>query len=428
MSEEQQQPFTLRWGVLGPGNIATSIPSPTPSHSTFTHPNLLPLAFTKDLLIDPRTRNAHDIRHEVVAAASSTSSTRARDFLTAVGAPASAKAYDSYAELVQDANVDIVYIATPHSHHYQHTRLALEAHKHVLVEKPITVTAAQCHVLRRLAAEKKRFMMEAMWTRFFPLSREVCGIIKSGKIGEAKRVFADFSFWNDVEKEFGVEHRMVNCELAGGALLDLGVYSLVWVFMALYDSGNSRKKRNELGGEEEETIDPIVTSAVTRYAPTGADETTTVLLHFPDSATGGRGGGGGHGIATTSIQVATTPNATHPFSDAIRIQATLGDLTIDYAPRPRTYTLIPAQNAKRGKPASFEYEVVEKFKDIPGGGHGMFWEADECARCIREGRLESEILGLEETEAIMRVLDRVRAQGGVVYPERIESLEFPVQV
>lgn len=156
----------------------------------------------------------------MAAAASSSSSSRAAEFLQKVGAPSSAKAYGSYKDLVNDPEVDIIYIATPHSHHYQHTRLALESGKHVLVEKPITVNAEQCRILRDLAKERGKFMMEAVWTRFFPLSREVVDFVKSGQLGEVKRVFADFSFWNDVEKEFGNKHRMVNMDLAGGALLD----------------------------------------------------------------------------------------------------------------------------------------------------------------------------------------------------------------
>ncbi|KAI4607081.1 hypothetical protein J4E80_009811 [Alternaria sp. BMP 0032] len=382
------EPFTLRWGILATGGIATT--------------------FTKDLLIDPQTRDASDIRHVVTAVASSTSLSRATSFLTSVGAPPTARAYGSYTDLVSDPNVDIIYIATPHSHHYQLARLCLNAGKHVLVEKPITVNAAQCQELRKLAREKGRFMMEAVWTRFFPLSREVCSIVKEGKLGDIKRVFADFSFWNDVQKEFGTEHRMVNPNLAGGALLDLGIYSLTWLFMALYHV--------QPEGEREE---PVVSSAVSK-CKTGVDETTTVLLCFP--------GSGAQGVACTSIVVATTPNAGYPNpgGDAVRIQGTLGDLTVDYAPRPRTYTLTPAANEKRGKLADFEYQVVDKFKEIPGGGHGMFWEADECARCIRDGKLESEICGLEETEVVMRVMDQVRRQGGVVYPAVIESTESPL--
>ncbi|CAO2648588.1 Nn.00g078550.m01.CDS01 [Neocucurbitaria sp. VM-36] len=380
------EPFTFRWGILATGGIAKT--------------------FTKDLLIDSTTRDAGDICHEVAAAASSTSASRAQDFLNEVLAPSSAKAYGSYRELVEAKDVDIIYVATPHSHHYQHTRLALNAGKHVLVEKPITVNAEQCKILRDLAKEKGRFLMEAVWTRFFPLSREVTEFVRSGQLGEVKRVFADFSFWNDVEKEFGNQHRMVNMDLAGGVLLDLGIYSLTWLFMTLYHVQPNDKQDA-----------PQVSSAVTKYEPTGADETTTVLLRFP--------GTGAQGIATTSIQVATTPNPSLPAPDAIRIQGTHGDLTVNYAPRPRSYTLTPASSQSRGTLASFQHGT--KTFDIPGGGHGMFWEADECARCVRDGKIESDVIPVEETEALMRVMDEVRKQAGLVYPERIESLEYPLE-
>ncbi|KAI4958842.1 hypothetical protein J4E86_004450 [Alternaria arbusti] len=128
------EPFTLRWGIL---------------------------AFTKDLLIPPQTRSVTSIRHVVTAAASSTSLSRATSFLTSVGASPTARAYGSYTELVSDPDIDIIYIATPHSHHYHHARLCLNAGKHLLIEKPITVNAAQCQELRKLAREKGRFMMEA---------------------------------------------------------------------------------------------------------------------------------------------------------------------------------------------------------------------------------------------------------------------------
>lgn len=158
-------------------------------------------------------------------------------------------------------------------------------------------------------------------------------------------------------------------------------------------------------------------SAVTKYAPTGADETTTILLHFPST--------GAQAIAGTSIQVATTPNPDLPAPDAIRIQGTFGDLTVDYAPRPRVYTLTPASSRSRGTLAKFEHGT--KTFDIPGGGHGMFWEADECARCIRDKKLESEVMPLGETEALMRVMDEVRRQADLVYPESIGSTEYPLE-
>ena len=177
-------------------------------------------AFTKDLLIDPSTRDASDVAHEVVATASSTSTSRAEQFLKNCGCSSSAKAYGSYKELVADPNVDIVYVATPHSHHYQNARLCLEAGKHVLCEKAFTTNAAQAKILVELAKKKNLFLMEAVWTRYFPLVKEVRAMVQEGKIGEVKRVFADLGFWNDVEKDFGTESRVVKLDLAGGALLD----------------------------------------------------------------------------------------------------------------------------------------------------------------------------------------------------------------
>jgi predicted dehydrogenase len=359
--------------------------------------------FTKDLLIAPSTRSVHDVRHEVVAAASSTSPSRAQDFLNDLSAPSSAKAYGSYKALVADPNIDIIYIATPHSHHYQHARLALEAGKHVLVEKPATVNVAQFTILQDLARTRNLFLMEAVWTRFFPLSLEVVDIISSGKLGVIKRVFADFSFWNDVENDFGTEHRMVNMHLAGGALLDLGIYSLTWVFQALYHAQAGEKR-----------VAPKVVSALSKYE-TGADEQTTVVCDF----------GQAHGVATTSIRVASTPNAEHKAQDDVRIQGTLGDLTVNYAPRPRSYTLTPASSSSRGTLAEFKYETKE-FDDRPGGGHGMFWEADACARCVRDGKIESKVMGWKESEEVLRVMDEVRRQHGIVYPGGLESVEYPL--
>lgn len=197
-------PKTVRWGILATGLIAET--------------------FTKDLLVDPKTRDVHDIEHTLVAAASSSSKSRAEEFLRNVSAPSSAKGYGSYEELLRDENVDIVYIATPHSHHYQNALIALEAGKNVLCEKAFTVNAAQAKILVALAREKNLFLMEAVWTRYFPLSIYVRETIESGKIGHVSRVFAENSMANDPEATWpNNQHRMVNPDLAGGALLDLGI-------------------------------------------------------------------------------------------------------------------------------------------------------------------------------------------------------------
>lgn len=158
--------------------------------------------------------------HTVVAVASSSSKDRAEKFIAATGIPKPCTAYGSYEELVADSNVDVVYVATPHSHHFQNVMLALEAGKHVLCEKAFTVNAAQARILCETAKKKNLFLMEAVWTRYFPLSIQVRDLIKQGAVGEVLRVVADNSFGDDVEERWGTKHRMVNKDLAGGCLLD----------------------------------------------------------------------------------------------------------------------------------------------------------------------------------------------------------------
>lgn len=150
--------------------------------------------------------------------ASSSSADRAKQFISELGIPGNPAAYGSYDELVNDPNVDVIYVATPHSHHYQNARLALEANKHVLCEKAFTVNAAQAKILVDLAKSKGLFLMEAVWTRYFPLSIQVRDMIKQGEIGEVLRVLADNSIGNP--DGFDLSSRMVNMDLAGGALLD----------------------------------------------------------------------------------------------------------------------------------------------------------------------------------------------------------------
>ena len=134
--------FQLKWGILATGGIAVS--------------------FGRDLTINPETRDRKDIEHVVVAAASSSSADRAKKYLEEVNAPDSAKAYGSYKELVEDGNVDIVYVATPHSHHYQNVMLCLNANKPVLCEKSLVANAKQAELLIKKAREKNLFLMEAV--------------------------------------------------------------------------------------------------------------------------------------------------------------------------------------------------------------------------------------------------------------------------
>jgi predicted dehydrogenase len=195
---------------------------------------------------------------------------------------------------------------------------------------------------------------------------------------------------------------MVNLDLAGGALLDLGIYALTWVFQSLYHVQPSTNKEA-----------PRVVAAINPYR-TGADENTTVICQFPNNRS--------IGVATTSILVATNPGGNTTPAPAIRIQGSKGEIQVAHpAYRPLSYSVIK----KEGGGAA---EVVDC--PIPtdpkrgNWGHGMFWEADECARCLRDGKTESSTLPWEESIVIMETMEQALAQGGIKYPELITTDVF----
>ncbi|KAI0882497.1 NAD(P)-binding protein [Annulohypoxylon maeteangense] len=378
------QPFTIRWGIMATGGIAQT--------------------FTKDLLTNPASRDVHDVAHKVVAVASSSSKASAESFLEKVKAPAGTKAYGSYAELVNDPDVDIVYVATPHSHHFQNAMLALQAGKNVLCEKALTVNAAQARKLVETAKAKNLFFMEAVWTRYFPLSIKLRELVSSGLIGPVYRVTADNSFGNDGPNgslTFPNEHRMVNPDLAGGALLDLGIYSLTWLFQFLYHIQPEAEKEA-----------PRTLAAINKYS-TGADETTNIILQFPKHKS--------MGIAMTTLRVPTDTDGHNSGGPAIKIQGPKGEIQVmGPAYRPLQYRIVKSD-------ANGKVEVVDC--PIPKDterqfGHGMFWEADECARCLRDGKKESATLPWSESIVIMEVMEEALKQGDIKYPELITTDVF----
>lgn len=304
-----------------------------------------------------------------------------------------------------DPNVAVIYVATPHSHHFQNAMLALRAGKHVLCEKSLTVNAAQAKRLFETAKERNLFFMEAVWTRFFPLSIKVRELVTSNAIGKVHRVFADLSFGSakdDGSLIFPDDNRMVNADLAGGALLDLGIYSLTWVFQILYHC-------QPVGQREK----PKVLADIQKYDKTGVDETTSMILSFPKSKS--------VGIATTSLRLGTPPDreGSPAAGPTARIQGTKGEIQI-MGPiyRPTHYRVIMF-GGERALGEDVECAIpFDKEKNV---GHGMFWEADEAGRCIRDGKLESEGIGWEESLTIMETMDEVRKQGDLVYPELIET-------
>jgi predicted dehydrogenase len=263
----------------------------------------------------------------------------------------------SYEELVVDPDVDVVYVATPHPSHHANAQLALRAGKPVLVEKAFTMNAEEARDVVATARAEGLFLMEAMWTRFLPHIAQLRGLLDDGVLGEIVTVTADHGQWFAKDPAF----RLFAPELGGGALLDLGVYPVSFASMVL--------------GEPERIV------SVVSPAFTGVDGQTSMVFGY---ATGAQA------VLTCTLSAKSPTRAAIVGTEA-RIEID-GDF---YAPS--SFTLI----SRSGEQTRF---------DEPHEGRGLRHEADEVARCLREGLLESPLMPLEETISIMATMDAVLAQ------------------
>jgi predicted dehydrogenase len=274
-----------------------------------------------------------------------------------------ARRYAGYEDLTHDPDVDAVYISTPHHLHRDNTLLCVAAGKPVLCEKPFAINAAQAVEMIDAAREKRVFLMEAMWTRFLPIIMRARELVAQGAIGEPRMLQADFGFRTQVNPQ----GRLFNPEYGGGALLDVGVYPVSFA-SALFGA-------------------PSRVAGLAHIGETNVDEQGAMALGYP---------GGELAVLSTAIRTNTSQEAT--------ILGTEGSIRI-HAPwwASQTLTLrLPKQ----------EDQVIE----LPFQGNGYSHEAAEVARCIRAGKLESEIMPLDETLSIMQTLDRIRAEWGLRYP------------
>ena len=329
---------TLRWGVLGPGGIAGAMASALRAETG-----------------------------QVIRAVGSRDEARARAFADEHGADT---AYGSYEELVADPDVDIVYVASPHSEHHAHARLALDAGKHVLVEKAFTRNAAEARDVLDTARTRGLLAMEAMWTRFLPGTDVVRQCLEQGLLGEVQTVFADHGqhLFPDGPQ------RLSDPGLAGGALLDLGIYPVSFASFVL-------------GG-----LDGV--TATGRLTDEGVDAEEAVLV------TGTRGGRG----VLHATMTARTPTTASICGTEARLE--IGDPA---DPNGSWYAPTRVRLVSRDGATVLDWEPEDRTR-------GLHFEACEAARCITEGRTESELLSAAESLRIMEVLDDVRAQLGVRYP------------
>jgi predicted dehydrogenase len=323
----------IRWGILATGGIAAR--------------------FARELALVPDAVLAAVGSRSVVAAEAFAAQHPQADG----GTP---RVHGSWAQLAADPDVDVVYIATPHSAHHAAAMVCLDAGKPLLVEKAFTLDLASAQDLVTTARQRGLFLMEAMWTRTLPAVRRMLDLIADGAIGEVTSVHAHFG----LDRDFEPDHRLRDPALGGGALLDLGVYPVSFAQLLLGEPHHVR--------------------AYAALHPEGTDANTGIVLGFPSGAVatlhcGVRGG------VRHAIVVGTTGRIEFPdgFHAAER------------------FTLYRA---------GAEPEVVAV--DTPAG---LNFQAAEVGRCLRAGLLESPLVPLSSTLATMRTLDAVRTQIGVRY-------------
>jgi predicted dehydrogenase len=328
--EDPSSAPTIRWGLLGTGWIADRFARAVAQH-------------TRAQVVSVGSRNKH----------------RGDRFATQHGIPG---VHLGYEELVSDPHLDAIYIASPHSEHREHALMAIEAGKHLLVEKAFARNAAEAQDIVDAARAKGVFLMEAMWTRFLPHVAALRAVLARGEIGEIVHLAADHGQWF----EFDPEHRLFNPLLAGGALLDLGVYPISFA-------------HDLLGIPESVT-------ATGKLTETGVDGQVSVVLTYPGCV---------QATLHTTLWSETPTTAVIAGTEG-RIEVA-GDF---YAPT--SFTVI------RNDGTRWTYQ-----REVP---IGLQYEAAEVARQVSAGATESPRLTWDNTLAVMRTMDEVRAQIGLVYP------------
>jgi predicted dehydrogenase len=322
---------SLRWGVVGTGWIAERFVAALQKLTT----------------------------QQVVAVGSRTAAS-AREFAGRFGLP---HAHGSYEDLVADADVDVVYVATPHNRHHPHAVLALEAGKHVLIEKPITLNAAEAQDLADRAAERDLFCAEALWPLFTPKFDVIRQVLDAGALGEISTVLGSYGTW------FDADHRIQRHDLAGGPLLDLGTYPLSLTGWVL--------------GPPTEVV------ARGTEAPSGVNGQVSALLGYASGA---------RGVVHTSI-LASTPVL-------LVIAGSEATLTIpDGFSLPGPFSVVRTDGSR----LDYTEPLIEY--------DGLAYQAADVARRIGAGERETPFRPLRESVATMALIDEIRRQIGVVWDE-----------
>ena len=322
---------SFKWGIIGCGQIAGQ--------------------FAESLQV---------ISDAVLYAVASRSEDKAHKFGLKYGAEIW---YTSYEKLVKDPEVDAVYIATPHNFHFQHSMLCIKNKKAILCENPLTVNASETQKLIDAAKDQKVFLMEAFWTRFLPSTLKLNQLLDEGIIGKCKLLQADFGY----NMPFDAGHRSYNLSLAGGALLDVGIYPINFAQMIF----------KEYPEEIKSSLIP---------AETGVDEQSAYIFKYPE---------GSLAIMNAAVNIATLHNALIYGSEG-------------YIHMPEFFHA-----------TKIHIHRMDGFKEtitVPFDSTGYSYEAIEVMQCIDNEQLESKIMPLSESLSIMHLMDTIREQWGLKYP------------
>ncbi|MBQ8952866.1 MAG: Gfo/Idh/MocA family oxidoreductase [Clostridia bacterium] len=322
---------TIRVGVLGPGRIVSRV-----------------------------MKDFHTGRGYALTAVASRSPERAQAAARAYGAR---YAFDSYEALAACEEVDLVYIAVPHPFHCPLAIQMMESGKHVICEKPMALNERETRAMTDCAKAHGVFLMEAMWTRFFPAMRKMVSLVQGGAIGRVNHIYSVFS----AAAEYDPASRAFDPALGGGALLDIGVYPL----MAC----------TQLLGWTPERV-----QGAWQSAPTGVDMRMAAQLQFPGGAT---------------AQIMGGMDACAP--SHLLIYGTEGCVTMEDFWHPTAFTLVGIDGRRE------EYTFRPE-------NEGFHHEFEEAARCIREGLAESPLMTHEESIAVSRITERLRREAGILYP------------
>lgn len=272
------------------------------------------------------------------------------------------KAYGSYEEMLSDPQVELVYVATPHSHHYRYAKMCLEHGKHVLVEKAFTVNARQAEELIRMSEEKGLLLAEAIWTRYMPSRKMIDDLVESGVIGKVTSLTANLGYVLPHVK------RLQEPELAGGALLDLGVYPINFALMVFHGQ-----------------VAKVTSTAV--LSPKGIDWMNSITLTFED----GR-------MAVLHSNMLAQPD---------RMGIINGD---------KGYMEIQnVNNCENIRVYNLDRELTASYS-VPKQINGYEYELISCVKAVQEGRVECPEMPHSEILRVMRLMDGIRAEWGMKYP------------